>query len=638
MDPIIDSCSNALFAASYAANDSTDDLTVDHISHISPPISLPPLCSLASHGNRPPFSLITTVTIKDNAYTYTQDLLTLQRTSSWTEFTPQLEGISSIITPLDPIAWEAHLQGHPDRALASYIVKGIQDGFHIGCDESQRRQSAGSNMLSATRNPGPVQKYVDNELAEGRIIGPFPPSVTGGVHISRFGVIPKRHQPGKWRLILDLSFPEGKSVNDGIDKDVCSLQYESVDDAARILMGLGKGARMAKIDIAHAYRNVPVHPTDRHLLGMQWENKVYIDTALPFGLRSAPKIFCALSDALEWILLQAGMSCCLHYIDDFLTLGAPDSSECKHNLQLLIDTCQLLGIPLAVEKIEGPIEWIIFLGIELDSRTMSMRLPEEKLQHLRRLVAQWIQKKAATKRSLLSLIGELAHASKVVIPGRVFLRRMIDRAHSRRNLDHWIRLNEDFISDLYWWHLYLEQWNGVSLLASHVFHPPDVMLFTDASGKWGCGATTGQEWFQCAWSERWASTNIATKELVPIVVAVAVWGHMWTSMHVKVRSDNMAVVEILKARSSRDKGIMHLLRCLHFFAAKHDVRLSASHIAGAENTMADALSRNNLLQFLSSCPKAHTNPTPVSPALWSLVVEEQPDWTSQSWRSKLKNC
>ena len=493
-------------------------------------------------------------------------------------------------------------------------------------------------MLSATRNPDPVQKYVDNELTERRIIGPFAPTEAADIHVSRFGVIPKRHQPGKWRLILDLSSPEGKSVNDGIDRERCSLQYESVDDAARILMGLGRGAQMAKIDIAHAYRNVPVHPTDRYLLGMQWKNEIYVDTALPFGLRSAPKIFCALSDALEWILLQAGMSSCLHYIDDFLTLGAPDSPECGHNLKVIMEICSVLGIPLAVEKIEGPIGWIIFLGIELDSRTMTMRLPEEKLHHLRDLIAQWIRRRAATKRSMLSLIGELAHAAKVVIPGRIFLRRMIDCAHSRSNLEHWIRLDEEFRSDLYWWHAYLEQWNGVSLLASHVFRPPDTTLFTDASGNWGCGGTSGLDWFQCAWSEQWVPVNITTKELVPIVIAVAIWGHLWASKHVRVRSDNMAVVDILRARSSHDSKVMHLLRCLHFFSAKHDVRISASHIAGVQNTLADALSRNNLQQFFLSCPKAHPYPTKVPPGLWELVVEQQPDWTSLDWRSKLGPC
>ena len=284
----------------------------------------------------------------------------------------------------------------------------------------------------------------------------------------------------KWRLI-----PEGMSINNGIDKGLCSLQYESVDDAARILMGLGEGAQLAKIDIAHAYRNVPVHPTDRYLLGMRWKDMIYIDTALPVGLRSAPKIVCALSDALEYILLQAGISSCLHYIDDFLTLGAPDSQECAHNLRVLTDICKVLGIPLAIEKIEGPSVCIIFLGIELDARTMTMRLPQEKPDHLRNLIAQWLCKKAATKREMLSLIGELAHASKVVIPGRIFLRRMIDCAHLRKQLTDWIRLNEEFKPDLYWWHTYLGQWNGASLLAAHVYHPPDTPLFTDASGNWG---------------------------------------------------------------------------------------------------------------------------------------------------------
>ena len=84
------------------------------------------------------------------------------------------------------------------------------------------------------------------------------------------------------------------------------------------------------------------------------EGEVYVDTALPFGLRSAPKIFCATSDALEWALLQAGITACLHYIDDFLTLGRPNSAECQRNLGILKAVCQALGVPLAEEKVEGP--------------------------------------------------------------------------------------------------------------------------------------------------------------------------------------------------------------------------------------------------------------------------------------------
>ena len=60
------------------------------------------------------------------------------------------------------------------------------------------------------------------------------------------------------------------------------------------------------------YRNVPVHPDDRPLLGMIWGEKVYIDTVLPFGLRSAPQIFSLLADGLEWILIRKDVAVVFH--------------------------------------------------------------------------------------------------------------------------------------------------------------------------------------------------------------------------------------------------------------------------------------------------------------------------------------
>ena len=108
---------------------------------------------------------------------------------------------------------------------------------------------------------------------------PFP-----NLQVSSFGVIPKKGQPGKWRLIVDLSSPGGASVNDGIDPAEFTLHYITVDQIIRLVSGLGKGALMAKFDVESAYRNVPVHPSDRYLLGMKWRNQYYVDLALPFGL------------------------------------------------------------------------------------------------------------------------------------------------------------------------------------------------------------------------------------------------------------------------------------------------------------------------------------------------------------------
>ena len=147
----------------------------------------------------------------------------------------------------------------------------------------------------------------------GRVVGPFSPRAIPHVHISRFGVIPKGHT-GKWRLIVDLSHPKDHSVNDGISKPLCSLKYVTIDDAIKEIIRLGRGALLVKIDIKSAFRLLPVHPADRHMLGMRWNDGVYIDTCLPFGLCSAPKLFNLLAD------MHAGMDCWTKWGVVFVTL------------------------------------------------------------------------------------------------------------------------------------------------------------------------------------------------------------------------------------------------------------------------------------------------------------------------------
>ena len=131
-------------------------------------------------------------------------------------------------------------------------------------------------------------------------------------------------------------------------------------------------AKLAKFDIQSAYRIVPVHPDDRPLLEMAWKEKLYVDTALPFGLRSAPKIFNALADALQWALEQEGTEV-IHYLDDFLIIGPPDGQECEAALKRALERCATLGVPIAIQKTEGPVTTLIFLGIELDTIAGTLR-------------------------------------------------------------------------------------------------------------------------------------------------------------------------------------------------------------------------------------------------------------------------
>ncbi len=116
------------------------------------------------------------------------------------------------------------------------------------------------------------------------MLGPFSPSHFPKAHINSFGVIPKGHNTGKWRLITDLSFPPCQSVKDGIDSTLTSLTYMTVDKVGAIATSLGSGALLAKVDIESAYRLVPVHPDDRLLQAVAWQGSVYMDPMLPFGL------------------------------------------------------------------------------------------------------------------------------------------------------------------------------------------------------------------------------------------------------------------------------------------------------------------------------------------------------------------
>ena len=173
------------------------------------------------------------------------------------------------------------------------------------------------------------------------------------------------------------------------------------------------------------------------------------------------------------------------------------------------------------------------------------------------------------------------------------------------------------------------------MLVTHYTVPWEVELYTDASGSWGCGGIWNNSWFSCAWNNEWSGVGIAAKELLPVVLAVGIWGKLWQHKHVCVHTDNMAVVEVIKAKDSKVPLMMHLLRCLHFLCARWDIVILAKHVKGSLNTAADALSWNSLQVLRSVAPSAHVNPTPIPTPLWQLLVSERPDWLSPNWKHKL---
>ena len=131
----------------------------------------------------------------------------------------------------------------------------------------------------------------------------------------------------------------------------------------------------------------------------------------------------ALADLLEWVIRRRGID---HYLDDFIMLGPAHSERCRRSLDVVQELCECLRVPLAMEKLKDPTTCLTFLGIEVYTEAMELRLLETKLKSLTAAVKEWYGHKSCTKHELLSFIGMLSHACIVVCPGRRFLRRLIN--------------------------------------------------------------------------------------------------------------------------------------------------------------------------------------------------------------------
>ena len=194
-----------------------------------------------------------------------------------------------------------------------------------------------------------------------------------------------------------------------------------------------------------------------------------MDIALPFGLRSAPKIFTAVADTLEWMVEQEGVCPIMHYLDDFFLVSSnPDSHDCAQNLDAFLTRCNPLGVPIVWDKLVDPTTVLTFVGIEIDTQSIQLRLSEAKLRELQQLTTSWKDKRLCKRKELESLIGKLQFACPVVKPGRTFLRRLFELLSVTKKDHHHIALRGAARSDIIWWDTLLVLWNGVSLIPAAV--------------------------------------------------------------------------------------------------------------------------------------------------------------------------
>lgn len=490
-----------------------------------------------------------------------------------------------LVTDLKISAFRTYLVDYIDKDVINFL----EFGWPINYQAQERPKGHDANHRSAYAFTDVVDKDIQQDIKDGALLGPFNSNpLAQQLTLSPLQTVPNKGQ-GNRRVVVDMSYPTGASVNDGIPTDTymgCpyQLKYPTVDTLARMVRDKGRGCLMFKRDLKRAYKQLPLCPYDWSFCGIKWRDNVYIYVSQIFGLRSSAMACQRTTNCVTYIYNSAGYDCC-NYLDDFGGCDFP----CR--AQLAFETLgfllQALGLKENIQKAVEPSTLMVFLGILFNSEDMTLTIPEEKLFQTRMLLREWLCRVSCTFKELQSLLGTLQHVSSCVRPGRAFINRMLNEMRAAES-ESVIYLSYEFIQDVKWWCYFMEDFNGVSIMPENYWS--EEMFSSDACDSAAGGYYDGS-YFHVLFPARVLSLPIHVKEMFAMLTAVKLWGSQWAGKKIVSRCDNMACVQLINSGRSRDYWMQACIRELWYLASKFSFEIRAVHIAGSTNTLADHLSR-----------------------------------------------
>lgn len=519
------------------------------------------------------------------------------------------------ISPLHRQIWAHYMANHPNREFANEIMDYIDFGASTYFEGPMLNQVF-KNWKSSKKLSKDVSATILNDVKLGRKLGPFSTQPTTCFVGSPMGAIEKlSDKKRKVRIITDLSWPPDRSVNNFIPKDKCSLSYVTIDDALEKILKHGQYSNLFKLDLAEAYRNIVVKPSEWNLLGTTWSTSeddkaaFYLDTRLPFGLRSAARQFDKFASGLQFIMESKGVCDVIHYLDDFLNV-TPDNKDFSEKMKnTMLEACDEAGLPVNFKKVVGPTKCLEFLGIIIDTTEMITCISEERLQNVKKELLLWKNRKSGTKRQLLSLLGKLVFISRIIRPGRIFVRRLFNATMKLKHLHYKIKLSSEARKDVLWWLKFIETWNRKSVFYElHWRDANDYFFSTDASDLGYAGV------FQSSWAYNTFKPDeqkmpIAWRELFALVSSCSTWGNKLCGQKIYIWCDNMNVIQAVNNGTSKNSDIMILVRHLFHIASTFNFEVRLRYIKSRDNVAADLLSRLNIDDFKRLYPFTDRNAT-----------------------------
>ena len=358
------------------------------------------------------------------------------------------------------------------------------------------------NHQSANKYTEQMIKYLNKEISHGAVVGPWKEVPFK----SRIVVLPlstrEKKDSTERRVLMDLSWPVGMSVNDGIGKDQfmgfwCKLTFPTVDAIAKRVSEVGTHAKLYKIDLSRYFRQLPIDPYDYSLLCFTFLGNVFFDVMAPMGLCSAPMFAQCTSNALRYIPNSLGYFL-FNYIDDFI--GVESVNKVWDSYNTFHRTLRDLGVREAESKQVAPTHELNCVGTLVNAKNMTVSvLPERKVQ-LHRELLQWLNYDEVTPKQVQSLVRKLQFICACVRPGRVFISRMLNFLRQMKGKN--MKVSNDFKKDVLWWVKYLPEFTGTGILWMLHIKEPDEEVASDACLV-GMGTVSGKEYVKLTFPKDW---------------------------------------------------------------------------------------------------------------------------------------
>jgi hypothetical protein len=395
--------------------------------------------------------------------------------------------------------------------------------------------------------------------------------------VSPIGVVPKKN--GKKRMIMDLRF-----VNTFIATP--QFKLETITTATKQLKPMDQ---MIKIDLKDGYFHIPIHKSHQTFLGFQWNGMFFKYKALPFGLSIAPFWFTKFLRPIVQFLRTRGFRM-VSYVDDFLFLLRGKNIEIK--IKEILKTFRRFGLSINLEKSSlSPSTQMEFLGLILDSQSMTIQAPKKKIKDLKNMAKLLLKRLNSqlpvSKRTLARFTGSAIALTQAILPTRTMLFQFHKIMKKIPSWDSSTILPTSLQSDLNWWIKYMKDWNGKMILDKSNLQ---LILTTDASES-GWGATFLNKRAAGFWSLKWKKKSSNQRELQAVLMALKTFASELKDSSVKVRSDNSTAVAQINLCSGRSRGLNRILRKILNLSRSLNINLTAEYLPGVRNTLADSLSR-----------------------------------------------